>query len=110
MSKSTRALVLVASITLVLLLSTGCGGNSATGKYYRDFGNYTSTTMYIELKNDKTYATDGTSSVLRMEGTYEINSSDIAFTHDLFFSDDKETVSGTINGKTLTIDGVKYVK
>ena len=110
MKRNTRALVLVASITLALLLSAGCGSNSANGTYYRDFGNYISTTMYIELKKDKTYETDGSSSILRMEGTYEINGDVITFTQDLHFSDGKQTLSGTINGKTLTIDGVKYIK
>lgn len=81
-----------------------------TGKYYRDFGNYTSTTMYIELKRDKTFETDGTAPGLRREGTFEISDSTITFTQDLFFSDGVETSSGTINGKTLTIDGVTYTK
>ena len=110
MNRFTKVLILIALIAQVLLLSIGCSNNSVTGKYYRDFGNYTSTSMYIELKKDQTFETDGTAPGLRMEGTYKISGSAISFTQDLFFSDGVETSSGTINGKTITIDGAAYIK
>ena len=115
MNRLIKALALIVLITQVLLLATGCGGSSVSGKYYRDFGNYTSTTMYIELKRDMTYQTDGTAPGIISEGTYEVNGSIIAFYFinplpDIFGGGGEEKVSGTITGNTITIEGATYKK
>ena len=118
MKKTTKMLVLLAVITQILLLSTGCAKNSSTGKYCRDFGGYILTSAYIELKNDKTYETDGTDPNLFSQGTYEISGSDITFTHELDsdlafffgFSDTTLTTTGKISGGVITVEGITYRK
>jgi len=113
MNKSFKALILITVISSILLLSAGCG-SSVNGKYYREFGNYTSTTMYIELKNDRTFQTDGSDPNLSMEGTYEINGSDITFTFMRISSQDpfgaEDTYAGTISGRTLKVGDITYIK
>ena len=118
MKKSTKILVLIAVIIQILLLQAGCAKNSSTGKYYRDFGGYISTTMYIELKKDKTYETDGTDPNLFTQGTYEISGSDITFAYELDsvladfmgYSDPTLTTTGTISGDAITVEGITYRK
>ena len=116
MKKSLRMLISIVVITQVLLLLTGCGNNSLTGKYCRDFGNYTSSTMYIELKNNKTFETDGTAPGLFLKGTYEISGSNITFTSQIdsvlatALGTSEIIVTGTISGGKIKIEGVTYVK
>jgi len=105
-------LILIVVITLISLLSAGCRSNSVVGRYYRDFGNYTSTTIYIELKSDRTFLTDGSNPNLLREGTYEINGSVITFTFtntmllEMFDLDD--TFVGTISDGAITIGRAIY--
>ena len=110
-----KALLVVALIANVLFISVGCSNGSTKGTYYREFGDYTSTTMYNELKRDMTLHTDGTAPGIISEGMYEINDSVITFVYinplpDTFGGEGEERVSGTINGKTLTLNGVTYKK
>jgi hypothetical protein len=116
MKKLYKVLVLLIVVTQVLVYSSGCTNNSSTGKYSRDFGNYISTTMYIDLKNDNTYETDGTAPGLFSKGTYEINGSEITFTYELdsalslLLGYSEKTVIGTISDRRLTVEGATYVK
>ncbi|MCL2367045.1 MAG: hypothetical protein FWC75_08415 [Oscillospiraceae bacterium] len=112
MYKLRKILVSVVLVTLIALLFTGCGGRSVVGRYYRDFGGHTSTTMFIELKRDNTFITDGSDPNLLTEGTYEIDGSVITFTFtntvilEMFNLDD--TVVGTIADGAITVGRVTY--
>ena len=115
MIKSIKTLAMVVVVTQIVLFLSGCSNNSVTGTYYRDFGSYTSSTMYIDLKKDKTYQTDGTAPGLASKGTYETSGTNITFTFENPFnllsqSDTEDTLTGTITGGTLTIEGATYKK
>ena len=114
MKKSLKILAMFAMITQIILFSTGCSNSSVVGKYYREFGSYTSSTMYIELKSDKTYQTDGLGNSLVSKGTYEVSDSIITFTYifdvDHIFGGGERTLTGEITEGTITIEDAVYKK
>ena len=114
MNKFIKVLTLIAIVLPILLFTTGCGSGSVTGKYYRDFGDYTSSTMYIDLKRDMTYESDGTAPGVWSQGTYEIDGSIITFIGESAWLDVLENAdgiaTGSIGNRTITIDGAIYRK
>jgi len=112
MNKLLKMLVLITVITLFLLLSSGCGKNSVTGIYNREFGDYSSSTMYVELKNDMTYKSGEPK--LGSEGTYEINGSVITFTlttrYLLFPGEPGDMITGTIANGVIKVGDTTYKK
>jgi len=109
MKKVIKVFALLLLVTLVFTI-IGCDNNSVRGKYYREFNDYISTTMYIELKSNMSFETDGTVPGIPSKGTYKIDGSVITFTFNNVFSGAEETATATISNNKITIEGVVYVK